>query len=30
MPTFRNQLNEDEIVQLIAYIRSLGAGDAKP
>jgi len=30
MPTFSNQLNEDEIVQLIAYIRSLGAGDAKP
>jgi cytochrome c oxidase subunit 2 len=30
MPTFRNQLNEDEIIQLIAYIRSLGAGDAKP
>jgi cytochrome c oxidase subunit 2 len=30
MPTFRNQLTEDEIIQLIAYIRSLGAGDAKP
>jgi cytochrome c oxidase subunit 2 len=27
MPTFQGQVNEDEVLQLIAYIQSLGRGD---
>ncbi len=27
MPTFQNQINEEEIIQLIAYIRSLGPNE---
>ncbi len=30
MPTFKGQVTEDEILQLIAFIRSLGTGDTPP
>jgi cytochrome c oxidase subunit 2 len=30
MPTFRGQVSEDEIIQLIAFIRSLGRGQTPP
>ncbi|HVT44073.1 MAG TPA: cytochrome c oxidase subunit II [Thermoanaerobaculia bacterium] len=30
MPSFRNQLNEAEALQLVAYIKSLGAGAEQP
>jgi len=28
MPTFKGQLSEEEIIQLIAYIKSIGAEEA--
>jgi cytochrome c oxidase subunit II len=30
MPTFKGQVTEDELLQLIAFIRSLGTGDTPP
>ena len=30
MPTFRGQVSEEEITQLIAFIRSLGRGQTPP
>src|SRR5690606_37655649 len=30
MPTYRGQLTEEEIIQLIAFIRSLRTGDTPP
>jgi len=30
MPSFKGQVTEEEIVQLLAFIRSLGPGDTPP
>ena len=30
MPTFKGQVTEEEVLQLIAFIRSLGTGDTPP
>jgi len=29
MPTFQGQLNEEQILQLMAYVKSLGAQERK-
>jgi hypothetical protein len=30
MPTFQGRISEEELMQIIAYIRSLGAGTPEP
>jgi mono/diheme cytochrome c family protein len=30
MPTFQGQISEEQVLQLIAYIKSLGAEERKP